>query len=64
MGEIIDLKAAIEARHKAAPVHPILESLDALALALTEHDHVWTEREVLLYETAVAYFAPPPEPSE
>lgn len=32
----------------------VLSALDALALALTDHNHVWTERERQLYERAVA----------
>ena len=37
------------------PPHPILDALDALALALTDHGHEWTERERSLYETATSY---------
>ena len=32
----------------------VINALDALALALTDHDHVWTDRERQLYERAVA----------
>lgn len=31
----------------------ILEALDTLALALTEHDHQWTHKERSLYSRAV-----------
>lgn len=55
MGEIIDFRAAIEARQSEAQPHPILAALDALALALVDHGHTWTDQERQLYETAVAY---------
>ena len=42
-------------RANATPPNPILEALDALALALSDHKHVWTDRERILYETAVDY---------
>lgn len=42
-------------RKTATPPHPFSEALDALALALSSHKHVWTERERLLYETACSY---------
>jgi hypothetical protein len=32
---------------------PILDALDALALALTNHGHEWTDRERELYEDAI-----------
>jgi len=32
----------------------IAEALDALALALSQHDHTWTAEERQLYECAVA----------
>lgn len=53
---VIDLAAARQrlARQEAPP-HPILEALDALAIALAAHDHDWTEREHQLYVSAVAY---------
>jgi hypothetical protein len=34
-----------------------MDALDALALALTAYEHVWTERERQLYEDAVAHLA-------
>ena len=37
------------------PPNPLLEALDAIGLALAEHNHVWTDREKMLYETAVGY---------
>lgn len=40
---------------KRSPPNPLFEALDALALALSDHQHQWTERERSLYETAVAY---------
>jgi hypothetical protein len=52
---VIDLNAERERREQAEPPHPILEALDALAVALTNHGHLWTDRERQLYETAVAY---------
>ncbi len=33
----------------------VLDALDALALALAEHDHQWTIDERRMYEQAVAY---------
>ncbi len=33
----------------------LLETLDMLALALTEHNHVWSEKEKLEYELAVGF---------
>jgi hypothetical protein len=32
----------------------VLDALDALALALTAHGHQWSDRERLLYESAIA----------
>lgn len=52
---MIDLATAIERRDAMEPPHPILAALDALALALAEHGHAWSERERQLYETAVSY---------
>lgn len=52
---VIDLAAARARRDAAVPKHPILEALDTLAVALTDHHHVWSGREVALYETAVGY---------
>lgn len=37
----------------------ILKALDALALALTEHDHEWTEEESQLYVQAIAILKRP-----
>lgn len=39
----------------ATPPNPFSEALDALALALASHKHVWTDRERMLYETAFSY---------
>lgn len=55
MADVIDLAAARERLSAAPPPHPILEALDTLGLALADHGHTWTDREVSLYETAVAY---------
>lgn len=55
MAEILDLKAAMERRAAPPPVHPILQALDSLSLALADHAHEWTDRERQLYETAVSY---------
>lgn len=41
--------------HPAAPLNPIAQALDNLALALASHGHTWTDRERLLYETAISY---------
>jgi hypothetical protein len=47
---------AFEARRKnEPPPNPILEALDALALALTDYGNEWSDRERNLYETATAY---------
>ena len=61
MGDIIDFRAVIEAREKEGQ-HPILTALDALALALVDHGHTWTDQERLLYETAVSYIIGPTPP--
>ena len=52
MSNVISLEAR---RRTDTPPHPLLEALDALALALVEHDHTWTDRERQLYETATSY---------
>ena len=54
MTNVIDLDAMRARLEKPRP-HPIVEALDALALALTNHHHQWSEREALLYETAITY---------
>ncbi len=33
----------------------ILDALDALGLALADHDHMWTHRERRLYERAISF---------
>ena len=38
-----------------APPNPLVEALDALGVALAGHKHVWTDRERMLYETALSY---------
>lgn len=37
---------------------PIVDALDALALALTEHGHQWTDHERSLYEEAIRRLQP------
>lgn len=54
---VIDINE-IKARMKSVPPNPLLDALDALALALVEHGHVWTDRERSLYETAFDYLNP------
>jgi len=54
MSNIIHL-GEVWARKAAEPSHPIARALDALALALTDHGHIWTDEEVRLYEAAIAY---------
>jgi len=54
MDNVIDLADALE-RKKQPDNHPIVQALDALALALTDHGHSWSDREVSLYETAICY---------
>lgn len=45
------------------PANPILAALDALASALVDHGHEWTEKERILYEQAVfAAGGGPPAP--
>ena len=52
--EVINLEERRGASSQTPP-NPLLEALDALAVALADHKHVWTDRERLLYETASAY---------
>lgn len=51
MGEVI----SFEREPRQSTSHPIVEALDELGLALAEHGHQWTERQRLLYETAIDY---------
>lgn len=53
MGSVVDLNEARERLERSPPQHPILEALDVLAVALADHGHTWTDREVDLYENAV-----------
>lgn len=55
MTNVVDLKAARARKESATPPHPILAALDEMALALADHDHIWTQRQHDLYETAVGY---------
>jgi hypothetical protein len=58
MSDVIDFASArnrLLSEAEPAAANPILEALDLLALALADHDHVWTDREKTLYETAVSY---------
>lgn len=55
MGDIVSLDAARERLAERRSQNPILEALDALAVALAEHGHTWTDRERALYETSVEY---------
>ena len=52
--QIINFKAMRE-RQDAGSSNPIIAALDALGLALAYHNHQWTDRERLLYETALNY---------
>lgn len=54
MTNVVDFEKA-KARGAKPPEHPIVQALDALALALADHGHSWSEREVSLYETAISY---------
>ena len=54
MTNVIDFEAARE-RGIATNNNPIVQALDALALALVEHHHQWSDHEVSLYETAISY---------
>lgn len=56
MGVVISLLDRVP---KEPPKHPILDALDTLALALTDHGHQWSDEEVAKYETAVAYLTRP-----
>lgn len=53
--KIINLDEIRARATQEKPKHPIVDALDMLALALADHNHQWTDREVSLYETAVAY---------
>lgn len=57
MADILDFEAATRRREAQATPHPILDALDALASALADRGHEWTDRERLLYETAVGYIS-------
>ncbi|MEO0815754.1 MAG: hypothetical protein AAFX86_00475 [Pseudomonadota bacterium] len=57
MSNVIQLDAARQRREAVSPQNPILNALDTLALALTDHDHDWTDEECRLYETAVSYLS-------
>lgn len=50
---VIDLDEARARREAAGPSHPVLDALDALALALAGHGHVWSAEERAQYEHAV-----------
>lgn len=54
MAQIIRLDD-MRVRASEAPPHPLVEALDALGLALVDHRHQWTDRERMLYETAMVY---------
>lgn len=51
---IIDLEER-RSRVMQTPPNPLVDALDALAVALANHKHVWTDRERMLYETAINY---------
>jgi hypothetical protein len=36
-------------------MNTVISALDTLALALVDHDHVWTDRERQLYERAIGF---------
>jgi len=56
MTNIFDIAAARQRHEESKQAdHPILAALDALALALVDHGHTWTDKEHWLYETAVNY---------
>lgn len=58
MNNIVDIAEARKRQKEPTQAdHPILAALDALALALVDHDHTWTEKEHWLYETAVKYLS-------
>ncbi|MCC6789340.1 MAG: hypothetical protein IT547_16025 [Hyphomonadaceae bacterium] len=50
MSNVIDIAPMQRRRENAEAI----EALDALALALAEHDHCWTEQERQQYERAIA----------
>lgn len=54
MGDIIDLTAARARRASGPHERPrlLLDALDALGVALADHEHVWSADERLLYESA------------
>lgn len=56
MGDVIDINAARDRMSvRRQDRNPIVRALDALALALTEHGHTWTDEERSLYETGIMY---------
>lgn len=56
--KVIDLDSARKRLVTSPPLmHPIVEALDALALALVVHEHSWTERGRQLYDTAISYLS-------
>ena len=55
MTTIVDFDAARKRLQERVAQHPIAQALDALALALVDHGHNWTDEEVMLYETAISY---------
>ena len=55
MADILDFGAARQQHEASKPVHPILQALDSLSLALADQGHEWSDREHQLYETAVSY---------
>lgn len=56
MADVIDLDAMRARRETTQETsNPLLAALDELGCALADHGHTWTERQVSLYETAVAY---------
>ena len=57
MSDVIDLQEVRRRLASEAPPHPVQEALDALALALSEHDHTWTDRERQLFDSATAYLS-------
>lgn len=54
MTNIINMEDDKQRIH-SLPQNPIVRALDTLALALTDHNHIWSEQEKSLYETAIAY---------
>lgn len=55
MTNVINILDEIQKRKSSEVHNPIVQALDALALALTDHNHNWSDREVSLYETAISY---------